>query len=46
MLQKDFEEIKKKMSDLFRQEKVDYKAVYKLKLELDEWIEKYYFDNI
>nr|QGT50990.1 hypothetical protein Firmicute1046_0660 [uncultured Firmicutes bacterium] len=45
-MQKDFEEIKKKMSDLFRQEKVDYKEVYKLKLELDEWIEKYYFDNI
>lgn len=45
-MQQDFEEIKKKMNDLFQQEKVDYKEVYKLKLELDEWIEKYYFENI
>ena len=45
-MQQEFEEIKQKMNDLFRQEKVDYKEVYRLKLTLDKWIEKYYFDNI
>ena len=45
-MQHDFDLLKQKMAELSRRETVDYKEVYRLKLELDKWIEKYYFENM
>lgn len=45
-MEQDIQMLKQKMAELVNSEDVQYDDIYKIKLEMDNIIDKYYFEQI
>ena len=45
-MEQDLQILKERLSELVSNETLKYEDVYKIKLEMDDLIDKYYFDQI
>lgn len=45
-MEQDIQKIRQRMAELLSSENLKYEDIYKMKLEMDALIDKYYFENI
>ncbi len=45
-MEQDIQILKQRMAELLSSDDVKYEDIYKMKLEMDALIDKYYFENI
>lgn len=45
-MEQDIQKLKQRMAELIQSENLQYDDIYKIKLEMDDLIDKYYFEQI
>ncbi len=45
-LEQDIQVLKERMAELLTHDTINYKDIYKIKIEMDELIDKYYFEQM
>lgn len=45
-MEKDIQELKQRMAELVQNDNLKYEDIYKMKLEMDDIIDKYYFEQM
>lgn len=45
-MEQDIQILKQRMAELVNSDELKYEDIYKMKLEMDALIDKYYFENI
>lgn len=45
-MEQDIQKLKQRMAELVQNENLQYDDIYKIKLEMDDLIDKYYFEQI
>lgn len=45
-MEQDIQKLKQRMAELIKNDDLNYDDIYKIKLEMDDLIDKYYFDHM
>ncbi len=45
-MEQDIQKLKQRMAELVKSDELNYDDIYKIKLEMDDLIDKYYFEQI
>ncbi|MCI5892993.1 MAG: Spo0E family sporulation regulatory protein-aspartic acid phosphatase [Clostridiales bacterium] len=45
-MEQDIQKLKQRMAELVKNDNLQYDDIYKIKLEMDDLIDKYYFEQV